>query len=81
MDSIETLTTFFGWCTVLNIGFLAVGSIKIMAMRDSMARIHSRMFKVSEDDLPRIYFQWLAGYKSATFMLNLAPYVALKLMA
>ncbi len=78
---IETLTTFLGWCTVLNLGFLTFGSILMMTMSDSMARLHSKMFGVSEADLPRIYFQWLARYKSATFILNLAPYVALKIMA
>ena len=78
---IETLTTFLGWCTVLNLGFLTFGSILMMTMSDSMARLHSKMFGVSEADLPRIYFQWLAQYKIATLVLNLAPYVALKIMA
>ncbi len=78
---IETLTTFLGWCTVLNLGFLTFGSILMMTMSDSMARLHCKMFGVSEADLPRIYFQWLARYKSATLILNLAPYVALKIMA
>ncbi len=66
---------------MLNLGFLTFGSILMMTMSDSMARLHSKMFGVSEADLPRIYFQWLARYKSATFILNLAPYVALKIMA
>ncbi len=77
---IETLTTFLGWCTVLNLGFLTFGSILMMTMSDSMARLHRKMFGVSEADLPRIYFQWLAQYKIATYVLNLAPYVALKIM-
>ncbi len=78
---IETLTTFLGWCTVLNLGFLTFGSILMMTMSDSMARLHRKMFGLSEADLPRIYFQWLAQYKIATYVLNLAPYVALKIMA
>ncbi len=78
---IETLTTFLGWCTVLNLGFLTFGSILMMTMSDSMARLHCKMFGVSEADLPRIYFQWMAQYKIAIFVLNLAPYVALKIMA
>jgi len=81
VDSIATLTTFLGWCTVLNIGLLAFVAILILAMPDSMARTHSKMFRVNEADLPRIYFQWMAQYEIATLVLNLAPYVALKIMA
>jgi hypothetical protein len=45
-----------------------------------MTRIHARMFGVSEGDLPRIYFQYMAQYKTAVFVLNLVPYVALKML-
>ncbi len=66
---------------MLNLGFLTFGSILMMTISDSMARLHRKMYGVSEADLSRIYFQWLAQYKTATFVLNLAPYVALKIMA
>ena len=81
MTSIETLTTVLGWCTVLNLGMLAFTGILAMTMRDVMTRIHSRMYGVSEADLPRIYYQYMAQYKMATLVLNLAPYVALKMIA
>ena len=81
MSSLEALTAFFGWCTVLNLGMLVFTSILVMVMRDTMTRVHARMFGVSEADLPRVYFQYLAYYQLAIWVLNLAPYVALKMMA
>ncbi len=81
MNSLETLTSFLGWCTVLNLGMLAFTSILVMVMRDRMTKTHATMFGVSEADLPRVYFQYMAQYQLATFVLNLAPYVALKLIA
>jgi Family of unknown function (DUF6868) len=39
------------------------------------------MFGLSEADLSRAYFQYLAQYKIAIFVLNLVPYVALEFMA
>ena len=81
MNSLETLTEFLGWCTILNLGMLALTAILVMAMRGLMTRIHAAMFGVSEGDLPSMYFKYMAQYQIAIFVFNLAPYIALKLMA
>jgi hypothetical protein len=81
MDSIEMLTKFFGWCTVVNMGILILASISLVSVRGSISKIHARMFGLSEADLSRAYFQYLAQYKIAVIVLNLVPYVALKIMA
>ncbi len=81
MNSLETLTAVLGWCTVLNSVLLALAALLTMAMRDSMIRIHARMFGVSEADLLRAYFQYMARYKIAILVLNLTPYLALKIIA
>lgn len=80
MDSIETLTTFLGWCTVLNLGVLSLAAIFLIIMRTPISSLHSRLFGLSQDDLSRAYFQYLAQYKIAIFVLNIAPYLALKVM-
>ncbi len=80
MNSIETLTTFFGWCTVINVVALAVTSIMFMLMRDFIAGVHGRMFGVNKEDLPMAYVQILGIYKIAIIMLNIVPYVALRIM-
>jgi len=81
MNSLESFTAFFGWCTVLNYGLLIFMSLIVMTMRGTMTSVHSRLFGVSEADLPRCYFKVLAQYQSLILVFNLAPYVALKLMA
>ncbi len=81
MNSVETLTVVLGWSTVFNLVMLALTAIMVMTMRGWMIRMHARMFGVSEVDLPRMYFQYMAQYQIAIFVLNLAPYVALKVMA
>ncbi len=81
MLTISTLTEFLGWCTLLNFGLLALTAILLMSRRETMVRVHSRMFGVNEADLPRIYFQYLAHCQVLIWVLNLVPYVALKLMA
>ena len=81
MNSLESLAAFFGWCTVLNYGLLIFMSLIVMTMRGTMTSMHSRLFGVSEADLPRCYFQVLAHYQSLILAFSLAHYVALKLMA
>ncbi len=80
MNSIETVTAFFGWTTIINFVLLAFSSIMIIATRGSISRIHGRMFGLESADLSRAYFQYIAQYKIAIIVFSLTPYLALKLM-
>ena len=77
----EALTAFFGWCTVLNTGVLVFASLWLVLLRGKVSPIHSRMFALEADDLARAYFQYLANYKVAIVVLNLIPYLALRISA
>ncbi|MDR4496777.1 MAG: hypothetical protein MRK02_02455 [Candidatus Scalindua sp.] len=81
MNSIEKLTTFLGWSTVINFGMLMGVAIFLMIMRGSISKIHAKIYGLSETDLLRDYFQYLAQYKIAIIVFNLVPYIALKIMA
>ncbi len=81
MNSLEAITAFFGWTTVINFVLLAVASLTVIAARESIAKLHGRMFGLESVDLSRAYFQYISQYKIAIFVFSLAPYVALKLMA
>ena len=81
MNSIDTLTTFLGWCTVINFGFLLFVSFSLTAMRRWVLRAHAWIFGLSEENLLRTYFQFVALYKIAIIVLNLVPYLALQMMA
>lgn len=80
MITIDTLTTFLGWCAVINIGVLALTTIALILMRGPVSSIHSRLFGLNQDDLPPYYFQYLGNYKIAIFIFNIVPYIALKVM-
>ena len=81
MNSLETLTAFFGWCAVINIVLLTLASIMLAVMRGPISQLHARMFGLSEEDLSRAYFQYLAHFKIAILVLALVPYIALKMVA
>ena len=79
--TIEILTELLGWASVLNIVVLMLSTITLVAMRGTIAKLHSQLFGLDEKDLGRAYFQYLAQYKIAIIVLNVAPYLALKIMA
>ena len=81
MATIENLATFFGWCSVINIGVLALTSIILLVMKEPISSIHSKLFGVNRENLLSTYFQYLGNYKIAIFILNIVPYISLKIMS
>ena len=80
MITIDAITAFLGWCSVINIGVLLLTTILLIILKDPIVNIHSKLFGLSRDDLPLIYFQYIANYKIAIIIFNLVPYIAMKLM-
>ena len=78
--TLETLTTFLGWSTVLNIILLSLATLSVVAFRGFMVTIHSSLLGLEEDQLAKIYVQYLSAYKILVLIFNLVPYVALKIM-
>ena len=79
--TIESLTELLGWASVINIGILVFSTLAVITVRVSITEIHSKIFGLDEQDLGRAYFQYLAQYKIAIIVLNVTPYIALKIMA
>lgn len=78
--TLETLTTFFGWMTVLNFGLLAFAGVMLMVMRNWTANLHANMFGLEQADVNKAYFSWLANYKLLVLVFAFTPWLALTLM-
>ncbi|MEC5125677.1 hypothetical protein VSU19_02870 [Verrucomicrobiales bacterium BCK34] len=81
MNTIPVLTSFLGWCLVLNIGLLMFSTIMIMLCKTWITKLHAKLLNMNEDALSIEYFRYLANYKVLVIVFNLAPWVALKLMS
>jgi len=77
----EALTELLGLASTINIVVLMFSTLILIVMRESITKIHSKLFGLDEKDLGRAYFHYLAQYKIAIIVLNIAPYIALKFMA
>lgn len=76
-----TLTSVFGWMTLLNLGYLIVASICLTLCRTWVSGVHARLTGVPEGQLAGHYFTFLANFKVAVIILNLMPYLALRIVA
>ena len=81
MNSIETLTTFLGWCTVINFGLMALGVVKLLFIQDWASGVHAKMFGLDAAPVRAAYFQYFVNYKIAILVFNLGPYIALTIMS
>ncbi|MGE6793679.1 DUF6868 family protein [Pseudomonas guineae] len=79
--SLAQLTAFFGWCTVINFAVLCITSLILVLGRGPISAMHSRLMGVAETRLPHLYFQFIAFYKLTFLVFNLAPYIALRIIA
>ncbi len=80
MFSIDIVREFIGWCTVINIGILLIATIFLVLTRAPILKMHAKLFELSQADLSLSYFQFLGQYKLAIYVLNLAPYIALRII-
>lgn len=80
MIPLASVAAFFGWATVINFIVLLIAVLAITFLRSQTAKIHGKMFGMSETELAPLYFQYLANYKLLIITFNLVPYIALKLI-
>lgn len=83
MNSIETLATFFGWCTVINIGIVLI-FLMFMNVIDKdgfLIKLGVRIFGNTKEDMLATIFRVFLQYRILIAVFNLVPYIALKIMA
>lgn len=76
----ETIRDVLGWCALINIGILLVWFLGIVLAHDSLYRLHSRWFKLSPETFDAVHYSAMAFYKLGFFLLNLVPYLALRIV-
>ncbi|WP_415894762.1 DUF6868 family protein [Neptuniibacter sp. PT34_22] len=78
--SVDQITAFFGWGSILSIAVLLFTTLALMLMRSFVVPLHSKLLGVSEGQLPALYFKYLASFKLLSLFLFIIPYLSLKLM-
>lgn len=77
---IETLHSFFLWCTIINYAVLLLWFLIFSVAHDWMHRLHGRWFRLSVDSFDAIHYAGMAIYKIGVLLLNLVPYIVLHIV-
>ena len=78
--SIEMVRDAFLWCAVINYGVLLIWFLFFIMGRDFMHRLHGRWFQLSRQQFDIIHYAGMAIFKLGIILLNLVPYVALRIV-
>jgi len=74
---IGTLTTFFMWCTILNVALLVLSSLICVCAGEWVYGMHSKWFSISRETFNVAIYSFLGLYKILVIVFNVIPYVAL----
>ena len=80
MNSIETLATFFGWCTAINFGIILLVLLLFGVFHEGLAGLQAKMFGISKEEAKATFFRVFHQYRLLFAVLNVVPYITLKIM-
>lgn len=75
-----TLETFFFWCMLINFGVLFLAWFAYLFFHELIYKVHGRLFHISKESFDLVFFSLMISYKSAIFLFNVAPWIALNIM-
>jgi Family of unknown function (DUF6868) len=77
--TLELLTTFLAWCTLINLVVLFIWWLALAFAGGWVRRMHGRWFAVSDENLAATHYRLLANFKLLWVFFNLTPYLVLRL--
>jgi uncharacterized protein DUF6868 len=77
--NIETVRRVLLWCTIINYGILLVWFLLFMLAHNWMYQFHGRWFQLSVEQFDMLHYAGMSVYKLGIILLNLVPYIALRI--
>jgi len=78
---IYLLRAFFMWCSIINVGLLLISFIIFLAAGGWVYRVHSRWFKISQEQFYVMWYSMLGFYKLSTLLFCIVPWVSLLIVS
>ena len=79
--TLEVIRAALGWFTIINWGLLLIWVLFLRLGHDFVYRVHSKWIQVPVDEFNAIHYKGMAYYKTGIILFNLAPYLALRIVA
>ncbi len=74
---IQTLTTFFMWCTIINGALLVLWVIMYIVAPDLVYRTQSKWFPIPRETFNVLMYSFLGLFKIIFLIFNVVPYIVL----
>jgi len=74
---IQTLTSFFMWCTIINTGFLLFLALIFMLAPNLVYRLQSIFINITRETFDIVFYSFIGFLKIIVLAFNLVPWVAL----
>ena len=74
---LQTLTSFFMWCTIIDGGLLIVWTVFSVRAPDLVYRTQSKWFPIPRETFNVVIYSFLGLFKIVFLVFNVVPYVAL----
>lgn len=78
--TIELLTAFFKWTSILGIGTLILSAVLLRVLRHPFYRLHKQLFNIDETMIPIIAYCYLGLLKAFIIVFHIIPYIALLIL-
>ena len=74
---IQTLTSFFMWCTIINTGFLIFLALIFMLAPNLVYRLQSMFINITRETFDIVFYSFIGFLKIIVLVFNLVPWIAL----
>ena len=78
---LQTITSFFTWCTIINGGILLLWALLCLAAPDWLYLTQSRWFPMPRETYTVAMYCFLGAFKLLFLLFNLVPLIAMAIAA
>ncbi len=78
--TVETIRGVLAWCVIMNFGLLLWWFLFFVLAHDWIYRLHTRWFKLTTEQFDTLHYGGMAVFKLAILLLNLVPYLAMRIV-
>lgn len=74
---IQTLTSFFMWCSIINIGILFFLALIYMLVPNLAYQLQSKFIPISRQTFDIVFYSFIGFFKVVVLVFNVVPWIAL----
>ncbi len=78
--TLEIVRDVLAWSAVINITFLLWWFLAFWVAHDWVYKVHGKWFTLSVEKFDAIHYKGMAFFKMGIVLLNLSPYLALRIV-